>query len=463
MTITRFAPSPTGFLHIGGARTALFSWANAKKQVNGKFLLRIEDTDLERSTQESVKSIIDAMEWLNLSIDNENGQIYYQTEHFQRYEELIGELLNKGLAYHCYCSKEELDVMREEQKSRGQKPKYDRRCLHNKTVKPGISPVVRFKNPDSGSVIWQDLIKGQIEIQNSELDDLIIARSDGTPTYNFCVVVDDMDMQITHVIRGDDHVNNTPRQINLLKALQANIPEYAHVPMILGPDGQKMSKRRDAVSVMQYKDMGILPEALLNYLARLCWGHGNDEIFSLEQFVEWFDLKGVSGSPARFDIKKLLWVNAEHIKKTAADKLATLLMEIWAKDQDLANVIKSNNLNLAALIELYKIRADNLNTLAQDIATVYKPLVPNAEEVNTHLTQDANALLAKFAGALGNISSWDLESLKATIKQFCTDNNIKMPNLGMPLRLKLCGTTHTPSFDALLHILGKEEVLLRIT
>jgi glutamyl-tRNA synthetase len=463
MTITRFAPSPTGFLHLGGARTALFSFAYAKKHLNGKFLLRIEDTDLERSTQQSVDSIIDAMKWLNLSFDNPDGQIYYQTAHLSRYQELITKLLEQGHAYHCYCSKAELDTMREQQKAAGLKPKYDKRCLHNKTIKPGVLPVVRFKTSDNGSVIWNDLVKGTIEINNAELDDLIIARSDGTPTYNFCVVVDDMDMGITHVIRGDDHVNNTPRQINIFKALGCPIPEYAHVPMILRDDGQKMSKRTDAVSVMQYKDMGILPEALLNYLARLCFGHGDDEIFTLEQFIQWFDFKHVSASPARFDMQKLLWVNAEHLKATANDQLITLVMEIWHTNRpDLIKTLASNNLNLTALIDLYKPRVNNLNSLANELATVFIPLKPTIEDQEKHLTLEAKAILAKFAIALTALNSWNLDNLKVLIKDFCTNNNIKMPALGMPLRLKLCGTTQTPSFDALVYLLGLDIVLARI-
>lgn len=463
MTTTRFAPSPTGFLHIGGARTALFSWAYAKKNPKGKFLLRIEDTDLERSTQESVNSIIDAMHWLNLSFDNPEGKIYYQTAHMKRYKELINKLLEKGLAYHCYCSKEELDEMREQQKSKGLKPKYDRRCLHNKTVKSGVSPVVRFKTPEKGSVLWNDMVKGPIEINNAELDDLIIARSDGTPTYNFCVVVDDMDMSITHVIRGDDHVNNTPRQINILKALGATIPEYAHVPMILRDDGQKMSKRTDAVSVMQYKDMGILPEALLNYLARLCFGHGDNEIFTIEQFIEWFDFYHVSPSPARFDMQKLLWVNAQHMKNTSNDKLATLVTEIWHNNRsDLLKQLKASNLNLPTIIDLYKPRVDNLNTLANEVATVLIPLQANSEDIEKHLTPGAQEILAKFAIAITALIDWNLDNLKVLIKNFCAINNIKMPALGMPLRLQLCGTTHTPPFDALVYLLGRDEVLTRI-
>lgn len=454
MVRTRFAPSPTGFLHIGGARTALFSWAYARKN-KGTFILRVEDTDLERSTQESVDSILQAMNWLNLDYDE--GP-YFQTHRMERYKEVIAQMLKDGTAYYCYCSKEELDEMREAQRQRGEKPRYDMRCRHNHTPRPGVNPVVRFKNPVDGVVIWDDLVKGRIEIANSELDDLIIARSDGTPTYNFCVVVDDLDMQITHVTRGDDHVNNTPRQINILKALGATLPQYAHVPMILRDDGQKMSKRNDPVSVIQYRDMGILPEALLNYLARLCWGHGDDEVFSIEQFVEWFDLSNISPSPARFDMKKLYWVNAQHLKNSPVEELTKLLKP---KLQQLG-AIDFDSLDLNAIIELVKSRSDNLNAMAEEVHYFYQPKIASSEELEKHLTSDANMILVKFAEALSALNDWSLDAIKGTIKEFCSVNNIKMPQLGMPLRLKLCGTTQTPSFDAILFILGKNNVLTRL-
>jgi glutamyl-tRNA synthetase len=454
MIRTRFAPSPTGFLHIGGARTALFSYAYAKKH-RGRFILRIEDTDIERSNQESVDSIIHAMTWLGLHCDE--GP-FYQTKRMDRYKEVIEQLLKEGKAYHCYCSKEELDRMREEQKAKGLKPKYDRRCLYNPKVIDGVKPVVRFKNPESGSVVWDDLIKGRIEVGNVELDDLIIARSDGTPTYNFCVVVDDLDMQITHVVRGDDHINNTPRQINILSALRAAIPFYAHAPMILRDDGQKMSKRHDAVSVMQYKDMGILPEALLNYLARLCWGHGDDEIFDLEQFLEWFDLDNISVSPARFDMKKLYWVNAEHIKRTDCSKLLDPIKEILNNKQ----IAYDDELDLVAIIELLKPRVDNLNIMADEIAYFYNPLSPSSEDMAKHLTVEAHDLLVKFSTQLESLSNWTLEDIKHLVKDFCVKSAIKMPQLGMPLRLKLCGTTQTPSFDAIIFLLGKQITLDRL-
>ena len=464
MVRTRFAPSPTGFLHIGGARTALFSWAYAKKNA-GTFILRVEDTDVERSTQESVDSILHAMDWLGL--DYAEGP-YYQMQRMERYKQVIQQMLVDGSAYYCYCSREELDAMREEQRARGDKPRYDRRCRDNSEPRAGVTPVVRFKNPIDGVVAWDDLVKGRVEIANSELDDLIIARSDGTPTYNFCVVVDDLDMKITHVTRGDDHVNNTPRQINILRALGATPPLYAHLPMILRDDGQKMSKRRDPVSVMQYRDMGILPEALLNYLARLCWGHGDDEVFSIEQFVEWFDLDNISASPARFDMKKLFWVNAQHMKNLSNSQLLAVLdtakwnLELPESTFGAAFGERLAELEVNAVLDLVKTRSDNLNALAAEVAYFYQPRVVSPEDSAKHLTEEAKLILNKFANSLESLPEWNLEAIKLAIKEFCSVQNVKMPQLGMPLRLKLCGTTQTPSFDAVIHILGKNNVLARI-
>lgn len=451
---TRFAPSPTGFLHIGGARTALFSWAFARHN-KGKFILRVEDTDVERSTQESVDSILDAMQWLNLSYDE--GP-FYQMQRMDRYKSVIQQMLADGSAYYCYCSREELDALREEQMSNKEKPRYNRKCLNNHEHDKTRSPVVRFKNPTDGVVAWNDLVKGRIEIANSELDDLIIARSDGTPTYNFCVVVDDWDMQITHVTRGDDHVNNTPRQINILQALGAPVPQYAHLPMILRDDGQKMSKRRDPVSVMQYQEMGILPEALLNYLSRLCWGHGDDEVFSIAQFVEWFNLDNISPSPARFDMKKLFWVNSQHIKNMDNVKLLEVIEPGLIKLG-----IDVKELDITAILDLVKTRGDNLNTITQEVAYFYQPQTASQDDVTKHLTDLAISLLNAFANALDGLDEWSLEAIKAMVKEFCAVQNIKMPQLGMPLRLKLCGTTQTPSFDAVLYILGKNNVLSRLS
>src|SRR5687768_6829214 len=321
MIRTRFAPSPTGYLHIGGARTALFSWAYARRH-GGKFVLRIEDTDLERSTAESTQAILDGMAWLGLDYDE--GP-FYQMQRLARYHEVADRLLRAGNAYYCYCSKEELDAMREQQRAAGLKPRYDGRWRHSKETPPaGVKPVVRLKNPIDGAVAFNDLVKGEIIVANSELDDLVLLRADGVPTYNFGVVIDDLDMNITHVIRGDDHVNNTPRQINIYNALGAPLPHFAHVPMILGQDGERLSKRHGAVSVMQYQEEGFLPEALLNYLARLGWSHGDEEKFSRDQLVEWFDLEHISKSPARFDPEKLKWLNAQHLKESDDVRLAEL-------------------------------------------------------------------------------------------------------------------------------------------
>lgn len=459
MIRTRFAPSPTGFLHIGGVRTALFSWAFARKQ-GGTFVLRIEDTDLERSTPESVKAIMDGMHWVGLDYDE--GP-FYQTQRFDRYKEVIQQLLASGHAYYCYCSKEELETLRAEQEARGEKPRYDRRWRpeDGKTLPQppaDVQPVVRFKTPLAGSVAWEDAVKGRIEINNEELDDLIIARPDGSPTYNFCVVVDDWDMNITHVIRGDDHVNNTPRQINILLALGAPLPVYGHLPMILNEDGQKMSKRRDAVSVVDYAAKGILPEALLNYLARLGWGHGDEEFFSMEQFVEWFSLEAVSPSASRFNNEKFLWLNAQHIKAADNARLGELIAERLAA----ANVDTRQGPSLADVIGLVKERVQDLNALAREVDYFYAKRSPQAEDVEKHLGADSHERMQRFADRLAALDSWNAESIHGLFKPFCADEGIKMGQLGMPLRVLVCGTTQTPSVDAVLALIGKEEVLRRI-
>ncbi|WP_374497748.1 glutamate--tRNA ligase [Vogesella indigofera] len=459
MIRTRFAPSPTGFLHIGGVRTALFSWAFARKN-GGTFVLRIEDTDLERSTPESVKAILDGMHWVGLDYDE--GP-FYQTQRFDRYKEVIQQLVAGGHAYPCYCSKEELEALRAEQEANGEKPRYDRRWRPEagKTLPPppaGVQPVIRFKNPLDGVVAWDDAVKGRIEFANTELDDLIIARPDGSPTYNFCVVVDDWDMNITHVIRGDDHVNNTPRQINILKALNAPLPVYGHLPMILNEDGQKMSKRRDAVSVVDYADKGILPEALLNYLARLGWGHGDDELFDMTQFVEWFTLEAVSGSPSRFNHEKFLWLNAQYIK--AADN--TRLAELIAGRLAAANVDTTSGPPLADVIALVKERVQDLNALAVEVDYFYAKRTPAAADVEKHLSADSHARMLRFAERLAALDSWTAESIHELFKPFCADEGIKMGQLGMPLRVLVCGTAQTPSVDAVLALIGKDEVLRRM-
>ena len=454
MIRTRFAPSPTGYLHIGGARTALFSWAYARKH-GGRFVLRIEDTDLERSTPESVRAILDAMDWLGLTYDE--GP-HYQTARMARYDEVIKQLLTEGKAYRCYCSKEELESMREQQRAAGVKPRYDGRWRDSKETPPaGIDPVIRFKNPLEGAVVIDDLIKGSVIVQNSELDDLIIARADGTPTYNFCVVVDDWDMQITHVIRGDDHLNNTPRQINILKALGATIPKYAHVPMILGADGERLSKRHGAVSVMQYAEDGYLPEALLNYLARLSWSHGDEEIFSLEQFVEWFDVTDVAGSPAKFNPEKLLWLNQHYIKQSSNARLATLLAPRLAA----ADITFKNGPQLEHVVELLKERATTLNDFVDMVRYFYHAPVIAAELAELYLTSHQAELLSAARDALA-ATLWDKTAIAASLKNVAAAQGAKFPALAMPLRVALTGSTQTPSIDATIELLGQGETLRRL-
>ena len=462
MTVkTRFAPSPTGYLHIGGVRTALFSWAFAR-HYKGEFLLRIEDTDLARSTAESVNIILDGMNWVGLNYDNADN-VVYQTRRFDRYKEVIAQLLEQGCAYHCYCSKEELEAMREKAEKKGTAT-YDRRWRpeEGKVLPPipeGREPVVRFKMPLEGATHWRDLVKGDITIPNEALDDLIIARADGTPTYNFCVVVDDFDMGITHVIRGDDHVNNTPKQINILKAVGATLPEYGHLPMILNEQGRKISKRSgDTVAITEFDAMGILPEAMLNYLARLGWAHGDDEFFTMQQFVEWFDLKDVSASPSRMDLKKLYWINGEHIKITPNGKLAALLKERLA----IRGIADTAAPNLEDVLALVKDRAQDLNTLADECLYFYQKQTPAEADVQKHWDEEAPARMLRFAERLEALDDWTAESIHALFKPFCDEEGIKMGKLGMPLRLAVCGTAKTPSVDAVLALIGKEEVLRRI-
>lgn len=457
MIRTRFAPSPTGYLHIGGVRTALFSWAYARHH-QGQFVLRIEDTDLERSTPESVKAILDGMQWVGLDYDE--GP-FYQTQRFERYKAVIKKLIEQDQAYYCYCTKEELDTLRQQQESHGEKQRYDNRWRpeHGKTLPTppkSIQPVVRFKNPLTGVVIWDDLVKGRIQINNSELDDLIIARQDGSPTYNFCVVVDDWDMQITHIIRGDDHVNNTPRQINILKALGADIPQYAHLPMILNADGHKMSKRKDAVSVVDYDAKGFLPEALLNYLARLGWSHGNDEFFSIEQFIKWFELKDVNPSPSRFDKDKLLWLNAQHIRLADNNRLAALVKPRM-KGMNL-----SSGPSLTKVIDMVKERVQDLNALAKECDYFYIRRKPSLADIDKHLSQESLSRIKRFTVLLNSLDNWTAEAIHNLFKPFCTKEGIKMGQLGIPLRILVCGTTQTPSIDAVLALIGKEEVLSRL-
>lgn len=458
MVRTRFAPSPTGFLHIGGARTALFSWAYARRY-GGKFILRIEDTDVERSTPEAVQAILDGMNWLGLDYDE--GP-FYQMQRMPRYKEVIQKLLDEGKAYRCYCSREELDAMRERQMKAGLKPRYDGTWRPEPgkvlpALPPGVPPVIRFSNPLQGTVAWDDLVKGRIAISNHELDDLIIARADGTPTYNFCVVVDDRDMEITHVIRGDDHVNNTPRQINLLQALGATIPQYAHLSMILGDDGQKLSKRHGAVSVMQYDEDGYLPEAVLNYLARLGWSHGDDEIFSMQQFCRWFDLEHITPSAAQFNTEKLNWLNAHYLKQTPGKVLA----EQVAKRLALRGIVATAAVDMAAVMELYKERAVTLNELADAVEFFYKPIQPSAELLEKHLTADIIPALKKLVARLAD-GEWTQQAIHDAIQQAVTDNGLKFPRIAMPLRVMVTGGAQSPSIDAVMELMGKQEVLQRV-
>ena len=459
MTVrTRFAPSPTGFLHIGGARTALFSWAFAKKH-QGDFILRIEDTDVARSTPEAVQAILDGMQWLGLDY---NEGPFYQMQRMDRYKEVIQKMLGDGSAYYCYCSKEELEALREAQMQQGIKPRYDGRWRPEEgkvlpTPPQGIPPVIRFKNPKDGNVVWNDLVKGEISIANQELDDLIIARADGTPTYNFCVVVDDWEMGVTQVIRGDDHVNNTPRQINMLKALGATVPQYAHLSMILGDDGQKLSKRHGAVSVMQYDDEGYLPEAVLNYLARLGWSHGDDEIFDMQQFCVWFDLDHITPSAAQFNTEKLRWLNAHYIKQADSDYLVNDQTKRLAK----LGVHVSVASNLAAVIELYKERAHTLNELASSIAYFYQKPVIDQEAAVKHLTEEIKPVMQKLTEVLMTIE-WQAETIHQAINNVVTEFQLKFPKVAMPLRVMLTGIAQSPSIDQVMVLLGKDEVMARI-
>ena len=459
MTVrTRFAPSPTGYLHIGGARTALFSWAYARKH-GGTFILRIEDTDVERSTPEAVQAILDGMKWLNLDCDE--GP-FYQMRRMPRYKEVIRQMLDAGTAYHCYMTAEELEALREAQRTRGEKPRYDGRWRPEPgKVLPeppaGVSPVVRFKSPTHGTVAWKDLVKGPISFDNSELDDLIIARGDGTPTYNFCVVVDDWDMRITHVIRGDDHVNNTPRQINILKALGATVPQYAHLSMILGDDGTKLSKRHGAVSVMQYDEDGYLPEAVVNYLARLGWSHGDEEIFSVEQFCQWFDLDHITPSAAQFNTEKLTWVNQHYLKAADNARLAALVRPRL----EARGVTVGDAPALEDVVALYKERVATLNELADAAEVFYIDLYPAKELLDAHLVPEVLPALHELAERFADVA-WEAPVLNAVIKELLAKHNLKMPRLAMPLRVMLVGQTQTPSVDALVALFPRETVLVRM-
>jgi glutamyl-tRNA synthetase len=453
---TRFAPSPTGYLHVGGARTALFSWLYARKH-GGTFVLRVEDTDRERSTQESINAILEGMTWLGLEYDE--GP-FYQTHRFERYQEVIEQLLEQGQAYHCYCTREELDEMREAQRARGEKPRYDGRCRHRTGTTPkDIPPVVRFKNPTEGAVVVDDLVKGRIVFNNNELDDLIIARSDGTPTYNLTVVVDDMDMAISHVIRGDDHVNNTPRQVNILQALGAKPPLYAHVPMILGADGSRLSKRHGAVSVMQYRDEGYMPEALINHLVRLGWSHGDQEIFSLDEMIELFDLPAVNNSAASFNPEKLLWFNQQYLINTPPEHVAHHLSHHFAKHE----VDPSKGPDILKVIEAQRERNKTLTELADRSVFFYRDFESYDEKAEKkHLKQGVIEPLAAFIEKLQDLPGWEQEPIHTALVSTAEERELNLGKLAQPVRIAVSGGPVSPPIDVTLWLLGREITLDRL-
>jgi glutamyl-tRNA synthetase len=456
MTVrTRFAPSPTGFLHIGGLRTALFSWLYARRH-GGVFVLRIEDTDLERSTDAAIQQILDGMEWAGLIHDE--GP-FRQTQRFDRYKEVIDELLAAGHAYRCYCTKEELDQLRAEQQARGEKPRYDGRWRDRTDARPGVPPVIRFKNPLSGEVVVNDVVHGPVVFQNSELDDLIIARSDGSPTYNFCVVVDDMDMQITHVIRGDDHLNNTPRQMNMLLALGAKVPVYAHLPMILGSDGAKLSKRHGAVSVLQYRDEGFLPEAVLNYLARLGWSHGDQEIFSIEEMTRLFDIADVNKSASAFNGEKLAWLNQQHMMHAPAARLVEPLR--WHLQQ--AGIDAQNEAQLEQIVVAQRERAKTLKEMSANSVFFFRaPPSYDEKAVRKNVGAEVLPLLTTVSEELGALPEWTAPAIHAVVSGVAERAGVSLGKLAQPLRIAMCGGTVSPPIDATLAILGQSETLRRL-
>jgi len=454
---TRFAPSPTGFIHLGNIRSALYPWAFARA-TGGDFILRIEDTDVERSSQAAVDVIIEGMRWLGL--DHDEGP-FYQMQRMDRYKAVLAEMQAAGQVYPCYMSVAELDALREKQMAAKEKPRYDGtwRPEPGKTLPPipaGVQPVLRFKNPQGGSVVWDDKVKGRIEISNDELDDLVIARPDGTPTYNFCVVVDDIDMAITHVIRGDDHVNNTPRQINIFRALGKDVPVYAHLPTVLNEQGEKMSKRNGAKPVTQYAAEGYLPDAMVNYLARLGWSHGDDEIFSREQFLQWFNLDHLGKSAAQFDEAKLRWVNAQHLKATADDKLAELVQPFLA-----ARGVSLDTARLVRGCSLFKDRCSTLVELADWLQLLVTGGQPSAQDISTHVTDTVRPALGKLADALAGCE-WNKAAIAAVIKLVLADTGLKMPQLAMAVRVLVMGTPQTPSLDAILELMKREDVIARL-
>lgn len=456
MIKTRFAPSPTGLLHVGGARTALFCWLFSRK-MGGKFVLRIEDTDLERSTSESVQAILDGMEWLGLDYDE--GP-FFQTERFDRYLEVIRQLVEQGDAYYCECSKERLDALRAQQMAAKQKPRYDG-CCRELGLQPGAgrSLVVRFKNPTQGTVRFIDHVKGEVSVNNAELDDLIIARSDGSPTYNLSVVVDDMDMEITHVLRGDDHVNNTPRQINILSSLGAGIPEYAHVPMILGDDGKRLSKRHGAVGVMEYFESGYLPEAMLNYLVRLGWSHGDQEIFSRQEMIENFSLDALNKSASSFNTEKLNWVNQQYLMSVALETI----VEMVRSRLDRLEVAYDSSLDFSAIVDLYRQRASTINDLVNSILYCFQDFADYDEKAAKRaLKQEALEPLRQLHLQLSALETWDAQSIHTAIEAITEALGVGMGKVGQPLRVAVTGGSFSPPIDQTVELLGRERSIDRI-
>ncbi|MEO8509505.1 MAG: glutamate--tRNA ligase [Betaproteobacteria bacterium] len=454
---TRFAPSPTGYLHLGGARTALFAWAYARHH-GGTFILRIEDTDVERSTPAAVQAILDAMAWLDLDY---NEGPFYQMQRMDHYREVLADMLARGLAYRDYMPSTELDALRAEQMARGEKPRYDGRWrpenATGRTPPEGVKPVVRFRNPDTGTVSWDDGVKGRIEFANSELDDLVIARSDGTPTYNFCVVVDDWDMRITNVIRGDDHVNNTPRQINIFRALGLEPPQYAHVPTVLGEDGAKLSKRHGAVSVMDYEAAGYLPDAMVNFLARIGWAHGDDEVFSRAQLVDWFDLSGISPAPSRFNASTLNWINQEHMKRMPDAELGRCLAPFLER----AGLDQAAGPDAGAVATLLRDRAETLVAMADAAWYFYRTPQLSAAKVAEQVTAVNRAALVELQAEFATLE-WTRQTLAAALKGAAARHGMKPPQIMMPMRLLVAGTPTTPAIDAVLALLGRDTVRERM-
>lgn len=453
--VTRFAPSPTGLLHIGGVRTALFSWLYARRH-GGKFILRVEDTDRERSTDEAVRVILEGMRWLGL---NEDEGPFFQTQRYDRYRQVIQQMLDAGQAYYCYSSKEELEALREGQLARKEKPRYDGRWRDSTaTPPPGVTPVIRFKNPQHGDVIVNDLVHGPTVFQNAELDDLIIQRSDGNPTYNFCVVVDDHDMGVTHVIRGDDHLNNTPRQINMLLALGATPPAYAHVPMILGADGAKLSKRHGAVSVLQYQEEGYLPDALLNYLVRLGWSHGDQEFFTREQMIAAFDIADVNKAASAFNADKLLWLNQQHIMQAPVATLVAALREQLA----MQGVVSDDDALLAGVVEAQRERAKTMKEMATASLFFFREPVADEKAHAKHLTPETRTLLAALRDDLAALADWNATAIHELLNAFATARALGLGKVAQPLRVALSGGTVSPPIDATATLLGRETVLARL-